>query len=225
MTDPTLVLLPGLGADVRLFEPQRAQFPNLIVPGWIEPAKNETLESFAARMADRIPRTRPLILGGVSLGGMVAAQLAPLVKPDALLLIGTCLHPREISKAARAAASAAPWLTSGAIDRMRRLAPVVIRALGPMTSAQRESLLQMTDAVPAAFLRWAGSAIFGWQGAPPPPCPVYRIHGDRDRVIPPPGSGVDLTIHRGGHIPSFTHPGPVNQAIAQLMQRVSPARP
>lgn len=224
MTDPTLVLLPGLGADARLFEPQRARFPALIVPEWLQPAKNESLESFAARMADRIPRTRPLILGGVSLGGMVAAQLAPLVMPDALLLIGTCLHPREISRAARAAASAAPWLTSGAIDRMRRLAPVVIRALGPMTSAQRESLLKMADAVPAAFLRWAGPAIFAWHGAPPSPCPVFRIHGDRDRVIPPPASGVDLMIHRGGHIPSFTNPAPVNQAIAELMARVTSTR-
>jgi hypothetical protein len=49
-----LVLFPGLGADYRLLEPQLAAFPQLIVPPWIPPRKNESLPSYAARMAETI---------------------------------------------------------------------------------------------------------------------------------------------------------------------------
>ena len=51
-----LVLLPGLGADHRLLEPQRQAFPQLVVPAWIPPQKNESLPEYAARMAETVGR-------------------------------------------------------------------------------------------------------------------------------------------------------------------------
>src|SRR6185503_21033432 len=82
-----LVLLPGLGADAALFEPQRAAFPGLEVPPWLDPHPGETLPAFAARMADRVGPTGPLVLGGVSFGGMVALEMARLVQPRAVVLV------------------------------------------------------------------------------------------------------------------------------------------
>ena len=38
-------MLPGMAADERLFEPQRREFPGLIVPPWIEPEPYESLAS------------------------------------------------------------------------------------------------------------------------------------------------------------------------------------
>lgn len=67
------ILLPRLGADRRLFEPQSLAFPDLLVPPWIVPEKHEKLPDYAARLAKTIaPGRRPLILGGSSFGGMVA---------------------------------------------------------------------------------------------------------------------------------------------------------
>lgn len=220
---PTLVLLPGLGADHRLFEPQLSSFPGLIVPPWLSPCDGESLESFAQRMADRIPAARPLVIGGASFGGMVASHLAKILAPDALILLGTCLHPSEIAPAARAAASAAPFLPLTVIDQMRSGASVAIRALGPMTPTQRSRLLEMTAAVPAPFLRWAATAILRWKGAQTPACPVLRIHGRFDRIIPPPPQGTHLQIPRAGHIPSFTHPAEVNRAIAGFLTEIMTA--
>src|SRR5215510_13793278 len=71
----TVVLLPGLGADERLFAPQRAVLPGLIVPRWPEPRRDDSLPRFAARLADAVPKSDDLFLGGSSFGGMVALEL------------------------------------------------------------------------------------------------------------------------------------------------------
>ena len=39
--DLNLVLVPGVGADQRMFAPQRAAFPDLMVPRWLTPHRNE----------------------------------------------------------------------------------------------------------------------------------------------------------------------------------------
>ena len=96
-----LILLPGLGADHRLLEPQRRAFPQLIVPPWIPPRKNESLPDYAARMAETVTPSRdvPLVLGGVSFGGMLAYEMARHLKPDAVVLIASCRNRRGLRSA------------------------------------------------------------------------------------------------------------------------------
>src|SRR5262245_54615804 len=98
---PTVVLLPGLGADHRLFRWQQEVVPALIVPPWPDPKPGASLSSFAARFADHIPRSDQLYIGGSSFGGMVAVELAAFVRPRGVILIGSCSDPRSISPLAR----------------------------------------------------------------------------------------------------------------------------
>ncbi len=65
----SLMAEPGLGADERLLEPQREEFPQLVVPAWIPPRAKESLSDYAARMAETVKPSRdaPLILGGVEI--------------------------------------------------------------------------------------------------------------------------------------------------------------
>lgn len=77
----TIVLLPGLGADQRLFHPQQAAIPNLVIPSWPAPQPQDSLPTFAARLTDAIPRHESLYLGGSSFGGMVALELAARLRP------------------------------------------------------------------------------------------------------------------------------------------------
>jgi hypothetical protein len=65
--DARLIMLPGMGVDQRLFEPQRRLFPNLEVPPWIEPHLRENLADYARRWAGTIDPDPPFYLGGVSL--------------------------------------------------------------------------------------------------------------------------------------------------------------
>lgn len=220
----SIVLFPGLGADHRLFAPQVESLGPITVIPWSEPRGRESLRGYAQRLAEQIPATRPLILGGASLGGMIAAELASRVRPDGLILIGTATHPSQIAASARALASASRLLPLAAIDRMRSMAPSAVRSLGPMTPEQRRQLLEMADACPASFLSWAARAIFNWEGVDETyrmhTRAAVRIHGAVDRIIPPPAEGVDILLPRVGHVPSFTAAEQVNEAITDLRRRV-----
>ncbi|MCG3122413.1 MAG: hypothetical protein GIKADHBN_00800 [Phycisphaerales bacterium] len=222
MIRPALVLLPGVGADHRLFRRQQTAFANLVVPPWLTAARGETFESYADRMALHIrailPAGVPVVLGGASMGGMLAVQMAPMLRPRVLVLLGSCLDPREITAVGRAAGRTARLVGPSGVDRLRALAPAAVHSLGPMTRAQRCELLEMTDALPAEFLVWAARAIFRWNGAPRPRCRLLRVHGSLDRIITPPTTPIDLLLARAGHVPSVTHADQVNQVIADALQ-------
>lgn len=221
MTAPVLVLLPGLGADPRLFEPQRGVFPDLISPEWLVPRDHESLSSYAARMAAviraRVPAGTNLVLGGVSFGGMLAAEMSSELCPRKLVLIGSALSPDEIAPRMRVAATLGRFVPQAVGARSKKLGRVFIRQLGPMRRKDREFLETMIDAVPFSFLKWAGRAIFEWSGAGPT-CPLVRVHGDKDRIIPLPSSGVDVVLKNAGHVPNVSHADEVNEVLKRATE-------
>src|SRR5688500_15858648 len=99
-----LALFAGLGADGRLFGPQRAGLPGVRVetPAWLEPlADDETLASYGRRMAGVLAPRDPgerLFVGGVSFGALVALEAARHL-PDArgVFMIGGCRDSRAVA--------------------------------------------------------------------------------------------------------------------------------
>ena len=71
-----------------------------------------------------------------------------------------------------------------------------------------------------AVLRWSMRQMLTWSEPPVVTCPVFRIHGDGDRVLPLRGQP-DVIVHGGGHVISLTHPEQVNGFINQSLRRVT----
>ena len=213
-----LILLPGLGADHRLLEPQRAAFPQLLVPPWIPAKKNESLPQYAARMAETISPSRdvPLILGGVSFGGMVAYEMARHLKPDAVVLIASCRTRRSL----RPIYSAGRWLLLliplRTWSAAKLLSGPVIRIRHRRSVAKRELLTAMFKQSDSRFMHWVLQAILSWEATPLVGTPVFQIHGSRDRVIPTRRVKADVLIPNGGHLINVTRAEEVNAFLARL---------
>lgn len=208
-----LMLLPGLGADARLFGPQRTAFPDLEVPRWIDPRGQERLVDYAGRLAANLRPPRPLVLGGVSLGGMVAWELARHLNPDALVLIATCRTPRSIARWFRLCGAVGGRMPEVLIERSK---PFSVLTAGRLSGAGPHAALCMRmycDSNPR-FVRWASRAVLDWRPSPSAPCRVFQIHGARDRVIPARGVPADLVVPGGGHLINLTHADVVNRFIA-----------
>ena len=217
---PKLILIPGLGTDERLFEPQRPAFPELIVPPWILPHNDESLANYAARMAEVIPVHEPFVLGGVSLGGMIAYEIARHVKPQAVIQIASCRTRQGIRGFFRATGHLWPVVPAGAFKIAKFISLPVLRTFGVLTPAQRQLCAKMFSEMDSRFMHWAVSAILNWNPTPLEQTPVYQIHGARDQIIPAKCVSPDEIIPDGGHLINLSHADAVNAFLRDVIAKV-----
>ncbi|MHC4177317.1 MAG: alpha/beta fold hydrolase, partial [Planctomycetota bacterium] len=154
MTDQTpfqLILLPGLGADQRQFEPQRSAFSDVLVPPWIVPKREEKLPDYAARLSETIVPTRPMVLGGSSFGGMVAWEMARYLEPDAVVLIGSCRSPKALHPVARGLRPILPLTAVQMFALAKVVAPLGLRMFSPFTPRQRRLCVAMFQEMDCGF--------------------------------------------------------------------------
>ena len=216
--DLNVVFLPGLGADGRLFAAQREVFPNLISPPWLAPAGHEDLAQYAARLAEKVPLGRPLFLGGCSLGGMLAYEMARLLRPDALVLMGSASSRHEIPAYLRLLAGLARIVPLAGF-RLARLAPPAVGHLfGVHDIEQRWILIDMFRRTSPEFFRWACAAIHEWNPQPLAAVPVFVIHGAHDRILPLGRRAVDVVIKGAGHLLTMTHHQQVNEFLYKIKE-------
>jgi pimeloyl-ACP methyl ester carboxylesterase len=213
----SLILLPGLGTDERLFQPQRAAFPDFIVPPWIPPRPAESLAAYAGRLAGTIRPVRPFVLGGVSLGGMMAFELSRHLRPEALVLVASCRSRRGVRAIYQ---YFRPFLA-----RMTRLGMQGTQMLAPLAGAifpgeAHENVRLCTtmyhDGDPQ-FMAWALGAILAWEPEPLDGLRIFQIHGGRDQLLGPAPSEADEIIPDGGHLINLSHPQQVNALIQRAL--------
>jgi len=217
---PTLVLVSGLGADGRLFEPQRALPWPIVTVKWLEPHRRETLADYAQRLATALTVAEPFFLGGASMGGMVALEMSRWTRPEAVFLIASARSGRVIHPVLRAGGRAVGRLPLA----FTRLAGIVLAALAAprpneLTPDQWRLLRQMADASSRRFYRWGCRAVVAWPGVDLPRTPVYHIHGDRDRLMPLSRVRPDHVVRGGGHMINLTHADEVNTYLREKIER------
>lgn len=207
----TIYLLPGVGCDARLFE--RLALPGLdvVCMEWPPFPKGCTLKELAETMRADVDATKPHLLAGVSMGGMVAQELALLTRPEKVILISTWTSPQEW-----------PWRVHAvrSLGLSRLISPFTMwatwpmkRMLGQRDRATDKLLWDMAAGQGAlkvrrgveAVLRWKGSH---WKG------PTLRIHGDNDHVIPL-RFPVDHVVPGGPHIMILTRAGEVARLLRE----------
>ncbi len=225
--EPRLVFFPGMAVDVRLYDPQRTAFPDLITPPWIPHVEGESMRQYAARYARHLVDSdalgnpdAPLILGGVSMGGMMSLELSHHLPAAAIILIGSCTSARAVG----------PWMH--ALEQVSR--PINANIIGTGKAAaspflgrgvpeeHRQNLITMLQDVPADFLKWCARSIVTWEGTTGK-APVHHIHGDNDWVIPhsrltmPPAK----LVPKGAHVLNLSHPEEVNAFVHDVVRSVS----
>ena len=211
-----VILLSGMAADERLFEPQRAILPNIHVAPWIKPWPNESLRSYAHRMARTHDPGCRCLVGGASFGGTVALEMAPLLRAEACLLIGSIRSSDELPWHWRALRPLAMLGPSGL-----RVMAGLARAAAPLLARGTARRLARLARPEAAFVRWAMCAVVRWRPSPAARrVRVFQIHGSADRTLPIRHTRPDVVIPGGGHDLPLTNAAAVTQFIRQCVERV-----
>jgi pimeloyl-ACP methyl ester carboxylesterase len=223
-----IVLFPGLGADPRMFHRlQRALGNDLECPDWLTPKPGESFDDYARRWAHRLEPgpedTRPLFLGGVSFGGMVAMQMARHLKPKAVILIGSCRSAAAKPKRWQAARRISDLIPNRLLGRRAfSLGALWVSLLDGLDDTHRSLLVRMAADSDPARLRWSGHACADWPFMPqddPDFPPIHQIHGRHDAIIPHHPGDPDTVLTDGRHLIHFSHPHTVNRYIMEVLKR------
>ena len=210
--------ISGLGADSRVFHHiQLPQGFEAVFLDWIKPLANESLHSYALRLAENIDRNNPFILVGLSMGGMMASEIAKEHKPVLTILISSISCSGHLPGYYRRA---------GRLG-LHRVIPVSLFKYGSFikrfftaeSKADKLLIMRIIRETDPAFIRWAFSAILQWN------CENFdgeyiHIHGSRDEILPMRYTKPTHVISKGGHLMVLTQAKEINDIVAAALQRI-----
>jgi len=190
-----LGLLPGLGADGRMYGPAFDVLADEVLRvDWPAYDGERTLGDMAERLLARGDLADCEAIVGSSLGGMVGSEIVARTEIPHLILLGSAQHPREVN----------PLLAG--LAKLREHVPFELmqRFFGAEPVASRAPLLEMLADADLDLSRAMAGAIFDWEGREEIRGERHRLHGAWDMVIRAPKEGAEL-LPRAGHVISMTH--------------------
>jgi pimeloyl-ACP methyl ester carboxylesterase len=200
-----LHLLPGLGADERLF----ASLGELCIPirstHLPVPSVDESMTAYALRVAMQIDLRPDDWVGGSSFGALVAAEIARHRPVAGLTLIGGALTSETVMPLAQWLAPLTRFVPMRPFRALISTHAGLTLLFGPLTGIQRRLLVEMLDATADAMLRAGARLVTSHFPKLPLRCPVHAIHGTADRLMRLPLPGCRLVPH-AGHALALTHP-------------------
>lgn len=220
-----MILFPGLGADGRLFEPQRRGLSpgvRIETPAWIEPERDdEPLKDYARRMARMIEPAgngERLFIGGVSFGALVALEAARHLPATGVLMVGGCRDTRAIAPLFRFACRLAPWIPIPLFKAILYGAPAALVLFESLNWKNMRLYARMINDASARQVRWSAGALRSYRSAGDPQGAIVRlIHGQRDLLIAPKNVSPDYVIPHGRHLVNLTHAREVNEILIREM--------
>ena len=214
---PIAYLIPGQGADGRLFANLKIEGYRTEVLELPVPEKRERMPQYAARIAEGIDTTGEFALVGVSLGGMVAVEIAKIASPVAVVVISSAKTRSELPPRYRIL----KWLPLHRIfgGRFYKATGQVARPIfEPDSREDDEVFAEMLRDKDPRFMRRSIDCIVTWENGTVPPG-VVHIHGDRDHTIPARNVRDAIIVEGGSHVMVFTRGAEISALVNRCLAR------
>jgi len=181
---PRLYLIAGHGSDHRVFQNLDFTGYDTVVLPFLIPERGEQMPAYARRMAARIDTTRPFALVGISIGGMIATEMADFLEPEAVVLIASAKERSDLPLRYRFQRHLPLYrLFPGQL--LKRLTVLVQPWFEPGVRDYRELCRDMVMQKPPQLTRRGIHMIITWpRQAPPPGVPLLHLHGPEDTTLP-----------------------------------------
>jgi len=223
-----LVLLPGLGGDWRMTYRQAALPYIIIRPNYIPLKKGDTIRSYAKRFAlhlletNTVDLTKPIVLGGISFGGMIAQEMANYIPSKGIILIGSMRSSSELARYVhffgRHIAQRLPLWAYDIVGEY--FLPIIMRLYSKVSEQHIQLCCTMYKEYPKEFFRDSFRLITEWQGADLIE-PVFRIHGKHDHIISYKRSqSIDVVVEDAKHLINLSHAEQVNEFIESFIEKL-----
>jgi len=213
---PVVYLIPGLGSDGRVFAHLDLGDLDTRVLELPVPEHNESLPTYAARVARGIDPAEAFALVGVSFGGMVAVEIARITDPTQVVLVSSAKGRRDLPYRYRFLRAVPLYRLFGGgfyaagADLLR---PVI----EPDSRADRALFSAMIRGKDRRFIRRSVYCIATWEDALVPEG-VVHIHGTRDHTLPFRSlEGDVIAVEGGSHVMVYTRGAEVSALIRAIL--------
>jgi len=211
-------LIPGLGADERVFRGLRLPGPATVLH-WLPPqSPTEPLRHYAARLAEAVPPGQPCWLVGVSFGGLVALEVGRLRPLARVVLISSLASASQLPPLLKLGRATRLYrlVPFGLLPRLPRLAQWFFGARNGREYRLLARILRDTDPV---FARWATHQLLHWDSTGVPT--AVRLHGTHDRLLPLGRSPAAHALPGAGHFMIVSHAAQLSRLLCELAHEPS----
>lgn len=212
-----LYLIPGQGSDERIFKNWNID-PNKWQVHYIKhqvPPRGCDMAGYARILAQQIDTSEPFSIAGVSLGGMVATEMAAFLHPETVVVISSAKNRQEIPLRYR-------WMKK--LPFWRAVPPVWYKygslLAQPLVEPDRinenatcNAMLLDKDPV---FLKRATGMIANWDRREYGKN-IYHLHGSTDHTLPVDGVKANYVLNKGSHMMALTRGPEVWAMVEQIL--------
>jgi pimeloyl-ACP methyl ester carboxylesterase len=185
MSEYTVYLISGIGADQRAFEHLRIEAKEIVHINWVTPDENDDLDSYCNKLIKNTEfnLSKKNVLIGVSFGGIIAQEIAKKIDCEKIIIISSVKNCKELPPSFK-------LLQKGKLLNLMPaklfkylnsfFASYYFSIEGPYEKKLLKEIIKDIDPV---FMKWAISEICKWDNHVVHQN-ILHIHGAEDRVFP-----------------------------------------
>lgn len=216
-SSPTAIyLIPGQGGDQRLFN--NLTFDESFEVKHIHfetPPEGISIKEYAIILANQIDTSRPFILVGVSLGGMIASEMTEFLQPEKTIIISSAKNCQELPGRYRFQQSVPLYRLVS--SRMAKVGAQILQPIvEPDRRREKETFIKMLKAKDPEFLRRTIGMIINWNKEENQ-SGIIHIHGNKDKTIPIRNVEYHYLVKGGSHMMVLTKGEEISQILHLIL--------
>jgi len=215
-TQTNIYLLPGQGADERLFK--YLEFSEEYCVHHIEytiPTYETSLKEYAHTLSQQIDESHPFILIGVSLGGMLATEMTDFMQPEKTIILASAKNTNELPRTFNFQKKVPLYKLAGKRN-VKWGAKVLKPIVEPDFRKEKETYKAMLEDKDPEFLLRTIPMIMKWDRTTNNE-EIIHIHGTKDHTIPFKNVKCDYRIEGGSHMITLTQSAEVNKILRTIL--------
>lgn len=221
-TVPTIYFLPGQGADERLFNniTLDSQYTIKFIK-YSVPEVNDSMHTYARKMAQQIDTTEPFILIGTSFGGMLATEINDFLSPEKVIIISSAKSQYELPR--RYQRQKKNKLYKLVTPRMTKFGAIILQPIvEPDRMRENATFRSMLWEKEPLYMKHSVRMIIEWERIDYDDN-IIHIHGEKDKTVPIRNVDYDILVENGSHMITLTEgkylSGILNELISQNVVR------
>lgn len=210
-------LIHGQGSDSRLFSKIviNSAFDTICL-NLPFPEKTDNMQSFALKLIPKIDTSQAFVLIGVSLGGMVAAELNEIIHPKQTILISSAKNRNELPKHYKFM-RVFPIYKIFPAAFIKKSSYLMQPLVEPDRNKEKAIFKSMLRDKNKHFLKNSIPLIIKWSKKGNKGNEIIHIHGSKDHTIPIKNVIAEIVIPNGSHMMTLTEASIISEKINNIL--------